>query len=54
MFYIMGIVLGIALTIAGIYYLNREKGDRESVKIYKVVILVGIILAIVSGVIMQL
>lgn len=46
---IIGIVIGIAILIAGIYYLVKEKHDAESKKIYGVVSAVGAVVCIVSA-----
>lgn len=44
---IIGLIIGLLVLIAGIYYLVKEKDDRESKKIYSVISLVG---ALVSAV----
>lgn len=49
---IIGLIIGLAVTAAGIYYLVTEKDDRESVKIYTAVTAVGAILSVVTGLLM--
>ncbi len=44
---IIGLIIGLLVLFAGIYYLVKEKDDRESKKIYSVISLVG---ALVSAV----
>ena len=36
-----GLVIGLAILIAGIFYLVKEKNDKESVKIYSIISTVG-------------
>ncbi len=38
---IFGLVIGILVAGAGIYYLVREKQDKESVKIYGIISCIG-------------
>lgn len=38
---IIGLIIGILIFGAGIYYLVKEKGDRESKKIYTVISVIG-------------
>lgn len=33
-FNVVGLVIGLAILIAGVFYLIKEKNDKESVKIY--------------------
>ena len=42
---IIGLVIGILLLCAGIYYLVKEKHDAESKKIYGIISLIGVILS---------
>lgn len=42
---IIGLVIGILILGAGIWYLAKEKHDRESRRIYTVVTVVGLVLA---------
>lgn len=49
---IVGIVIGLMVLIAGIYYLVKEKNDAESKKIYGIVTAVGSVVVIVSIVIL--
>jgi F0F1-type ATP synthase membrane subunit c/vacuolar-type H+-ATPase subunit K len=39
------LAVGIAMLAAGIFYLRKEKDDPESVKIYRVVAIIGAALA---------
>ncbi len=49
---IIGIVIGVLILAAGIYYLVKEKHDRESRKIYAVVSAVGAVIAAVCAVLL--
>ena len=42
---IMGLIIGILVLGAGVYYLAKEKTDRESKKIYTITGLVGALIA---------
>ena len=44
---IIGLVIGVLVLGAGIYYLSKEKEDPESRKIYTVVSIAGAVIAIV-------
>lgn len=44
---IIGIIIGVAVLGAGIYYLVKEKNDAESKKIYSVVSVLGALLTMV-------
>ena len=43
----VGLVIGLAILSAGVFYLIKEKNDKESVKIYGTVTVAGGILFIV-------
>lgn len=45
-FIIFGLLVGILLIGSGIYYLKKEKGDKDSVKIYGTFIAIGAVIAI--------
>lgn len=47
---IIGLIIGILVAAAGIYYLNKEKHDPESKKIYSVITVIGLLVAIVMAV----
>ena len=49
---IIGLIIGILVLGAGIYYLTREKHDPKSKKIYMVVSIVGTIVAVVCAVLL--
>ena len=49
---IIGLIIGILILFAGIYYLVREKNDPESRKIYTVISVIGAIVAVVSAVLL--
>lgn len=49
---IIGLVIGILILGAGVYYLAKEKQDPESKKIYTVVSAVGAAVAAVSAVLL--
>ena len=51
---IIGLVIGILVLGAGIYYLSKEKEDPESRKIYTVVSIVGAVIAIVCALLLFL
>jgi F0F1-type ATP synthase membrane subunit c/vacuolar-type H+-ATPase subunit K len=40
------LVVGVAMLVAGVFYLRKEKDDPESVKIYRVVAIIGAALAV--------
>ena len=44
---IIGLIIGILVFGAGIYYLAKEKQDPESKKIYTIVSIVGAVLAVI-------
>ena len=47
---IIGIIIGLLVAGAGIYFLKENKNDAESKKIYSIVIAVGIVIAAAAGV----
>ncbi len=49
---ILGAVIGLLVLVAGIYYLVKEKNDKDSKKIYSIISLIGAILLIVSGILL--
>ena len=49
---IIGIIIGLLVLGAGIYYLVKEKNDPESKKIYSIVSAVGAVVTIVSSIIL--
>ncbi len=44
---IIGLIIGILVAVAGIYYLSKEKNDPESKKIYGTITVIGVVVAIV-------
>ena len=50
----IGLVIGILVLGAGIYYLSKEKKDPESRKIYTVVSIVGAVIAVVCALLLFL
>ena len=46
---IIGLVMGILVLAAGVYYLGKEKNDPESRKIYGVISAVGGVVAVVCA-----
>jgi hypothetical protein len=46
--FILFMFVGLALFISGIIYLLKEKDDVESVKIYRIISLIGAVLIIIS------
>ena len=49
---IIGIVIGLLVLGAGIYYLIKEKDDKESKKIYGITSSVGVLVTMISIVIL--
>jgi len=45
-FNIIGLIIGLLIFGAGIYYLVKEKDDKESRKIYGIITLIGIVITI--------
>ncbi|QIB67959.1 hypothetical protein Ami103574_00930 [Aminipila butyrica] len=45
-FTIFGLLIGLAVCGAGIYYWSKEKYDQESVRIYRIVTLIGAVITI--------
>ena len=45
---ILGMIIGILVLAAGLYYLVKEKADPESRKIYTVISLIGAIVFVVA------
>lgn len=51
---IIGLIIGILILCAGIYYLSKEKNDPESKKIYSIVSVVGAVITIASALLLVL
>ena len=51
---IIGLIIGILVLCAGIYYLVKEKHDPESKKIYTIVSVVGGVIAAVCAALLLL
>ena len=49
---VIGLIVGILILCAGIYYLTQEKEDPESRNIYGIVSVVGAVLAVVAAVLL--
>ena len=49
---IIGIIIGLLVLGAGLYYLVKEKNDPESKKIYSIVSAVGAVVTIVAAIIL--
>ena len=45
-FSILGLLIGLAVAGAGIYYWQKEKHDQESVKIYRTITVIGAVITI--------
>lgn len=45
----LGVIIGLMVTAAGVYYLTKEKNDKESVKIYSVISIAGLLVLIGSA-----
>ena len=46
----LGLIIGLCVLIAGIYYLVKEKYDKDSRKIYSIISVAGAIVAVISAV----
>lgn len=44
---IIGLIIGILVLGTGIYYLVKEKDDKESKKIYTIISVIGSVIAVV-------
>lgn len=55
-FNIVALLIGLMILGAGIYYLMKEKEDKESRKIYGITILVGAVITVIilAKIIMQI
>lgn len=51
---IVGLMIGILLFGAGVYYLTQNKNDAESRKIYGITAAVGAVIAVVCAVMLLL
>ena len=51
---IIGIIIGLLVLGAGIYYLIKEKNDTESKKIYSIISGVGALVTVVSAIVLIL
>lgn len=40
------LIVGVGMLIAGLFYMNKEKKDLESVKIYRIVSIIGVVITI--------
>lgn len=49
---IIGIIIGILVLAAGIYYAGKEKDDPESKKIYTIIGIIGAVIAAVCAVLL--
>lgn len=47
---IIGIIIGLLVAVAGIYFLRKNRNDAESKKIYSIVTVAGIVIAAAAGV----
>lgn len=45
-FNVIGLIIGIMILGAGIYYLVKEKNDKESKKIYAITTVVGAVIVV--------
>ena len=44
LFTLAGLIIGIALMIAGVYYLKKDMSDKDAVKIYGTFIAIGAVI----------
>lgn len=42
------LIVGLGMLVAGIIYLRRERDDAESVRIYRVISIIGVVLIVIS------
>ncbi len=49
---IIGLIIGVLIFGAGIYYLVKEKKDPESKKIYTIVSMIGAVITVVCAVLL--
>ena len=49
---IIGLIIGILVLGAGVYYLAKEKHDPESKKIYGVISAVGAVIAVAAAILL--
>lgn len=45
-FNILGLIISILILCGGIYYLIKEKQDKESAKIYGIITAIGVVLTV--------
>lgn len=46
--FVLFLVVGLGMLVSGIVYLCKEKDDPDSVKIYRVISIIGAVLAVAS------
>ena len=46
---IIGLIIGVLIFGAGLYYLIKEKNDPESKKIYSIISIIGAVLIVICG-----
>lgn len=51
---IIGLIIGLLLLAAGLYYLNQNKNGTESRKIYGIIAAIGAVVAVVCAVLLVL
>ena len=49
---IIGLIIGVFVLGMGIFYLVKEKDDKESRKIYTIISVIGAVVAIVSAILL--
>lgn len=49
---ITGLVIGLLILGGGLYYLIKEKDDAESRKIYSIASVIGVVIAVVCGILL--
>lgn len=49
---ISGAVIGLLVLVAGVYYLVKEKNDKDSKTIYSIISIIGAVLLIISTVLL--
>lgn len=49
---ISGAVIGLLVLVAGVYYLVKEKNDKDSKKIYSIISIIGTVMLIISTVLL--
>ncbi|MDR1629846.1 MAG: hypothetical protein LBS36_06505 [Oscillospiraceae bacterium] len=47
--FVLFLLVGLGMLVMGIFYMHKEKGDPESVKIYRIVSVIGAMIAVAAA-----